>query len=299
MDPGKITRRFAAWGAGLLLCGPLPAQQQLYVLEPDGNYHPVVRMEQDRPFIAEQNRPVPAHGTRFALRPVEEYLPVFVMIHAQEASTSVWKPISAGAAIPVQLNKEFHFRARFESDLRLEDVFVVLAMSSTGRGRSLFAHEIGVLEAGVPRNLAVTVPLEEELGSGQYRLMVFAGGREVFTSGLADNEREVALDHMTARRIAGVQRAEPKPLFTPGPRYPDSLRTAGVKGTVMIAMRISAQGTVSEAVVEQSPHPACEEAALAVLPRWRFVPRVVEGRPVEARARLPMAFAPPDGMARP
>ena len=72
-----------------------------------------------------------------------------------------------------------------------------------------------------------------------------------------------------------------------------ALRKAGVKGKAVVTVRITPQGTVRDPVVESASDPAFGEAALAAVRQWRFIPRVEDGRAVEARVNMPFVFAPP------
>lgn len=300
MQPGRASVRFAALLLlGLLLTGPLAAQQRLYVLESDGNYHPVVAMNKGRACYLDQGKLSVAQGTRYALRKVEEYLPVFIEVLAKDAGLSSLVPLTAGPSTPMRLNNEFHFSAKFVSAARLEAVFLVLELESGGNGRSLFPYEVGGLDASQPKAISVCLPLDRDLEPGHYRLMLFVGGEEVFTSEQPDALREAMLDRMVAKRTAGAGRRGPQPLFGPGPLYPEALRPTRQTGEVLVAMTISPRGAVLDPQIERSTHPAFDEAVLAVLPKWRFVPRVEEGHPVETRVKLPLVFAPPADPSEP
>lgn len=300
MNPRRVIPRAAAGLClGLALVMPLAAQQRLYVLEPDGKYYPVLRVSQNRPIILDQEKLVAAKGTRYALRKVEEFMPLYIEVLAKDIGTSALVPLTAGPAMPARLNNEFHFSAEFKSAVRLDDVFLVLALETANLGRNIFAYEVGVLEAWTPKQVSVFVPLEQNLGAGRCSIMLFVGGAEVFTSEQPAVLREAMLNRMVAKRIAGVKQAGPRPLFGPAPEYPAALRQAGRKGKVVVAMRISPQGGVSDPVIEEASDPAFGEAVLAVLPQWRFVPQVENGRAVETKVKLPLAFDPIDGAQKP
>jgi len=278
---------------GLALLGPLAAQTRLYVQEQDGNYHPVFKVSGDRPYIMDQGKLTPARGERYALRKVEEYQPLFITVHGKEAGASALIPLSTPAAGPALLNNEFHFSAKFESSYPLEDVFLVLELESSNMGRNIFAYGIGSLAAWTPKQVTVDLPLEHNLGPGQCKLHVFVGGAEVLSSDQPEAYRREQLDRMIARRIAGVPQAGPAPFFGLAPAYPAELRATGLKGEAVVLMRITPQGMVLDPVVKSATHPAFGTAALAVVPQWRFLPRVQDGRAVETRIGLPIEFAPP------
>lgn len=300
MNPRRVIPRVAAGlSLGLALAMPVVAQQRLSVLEPDGKYHPVLKVSQNRPIILDQEKLVAATGTRYALQKVEEFMPLYIEVLAKDIGTSALVPLTVGPSMPTRLNEEFHFSAEFKSAVRLDDVFLVLALETANRGRNLFAYEIGGLEAWTPKLVSVFVPLEQNLGAGRCSIMLFVGGAEVFTSEQPAVLREAMLDRMVKKRIAGVKQAGPRLLFGPAPEYPTALRQAGLKGRVVVAMRISPQGGVSDPVIEEASDPALGQAVLAVLPQWRFVPQVEKGRAVETRVKLPLAFDPTDGAQKP
>lgn len=300
MNPRRVFPRVAAGlSLGLALVMPLAAQQRLYVIEPDGHLHPVLKVSQNRPIIMDQQQLVAARGTRYALRKVDEYMPLIIQVGGKDAgSTSVVLQTTTPGA-PARLNNEFHFSAEFKSAVRLENVFLVLVLESEGQGRNLFPYEIGVLEAWTPKQVSVFVPLAQNLGAGRCSILLFVGGEEVFSSEIPAALREAMLDRMVAKRIASVKQAGPRLMFGPAPEYPASLRQAGLKGRVVVAMHLSPQGGVSDPVIEEATDPAFGEAVLAVLPSWRFVPQVVNGRAVETRVKLPLAFDPADSAPQP
>lgn len=300
MNPdGGFPRVWCGLCLGLALALPLGAQQRFYVIEPDGHLHPVLKVSQNRPIIMDQQQLVAARGTRYALRKVDEYMPLLIQVGAKEAGSTSVVPLTTGPSSPARLNNEFHFSAEFKSAVRLENVFLVLALESEGQGRNLFPYEIGVLEAWTPKQVSVFVPLAQNLGAGRCSILLFVGGEEVFSSEMPAALREAMLDRMVAKRIAGVKQAGPRLMFGPAPEYPATLRQAGLKGRVVVAMRISPQGGVSDPVIEEATDPAFAEAMRAVLPSWRFVPRVENGRAVETRVKLPLAFDPTEGAPKP
>jgi TonB family protein len=294
MTPGGILARAVA-GVGLALAwvAPLAAQSRLYVLEPDGNYHQVLKASQGQPCILGRGSLVAAGGKRFALVKVEEYLPVLVTVHSKRIWTTCLLPPIGALPTPAKLNNEFHFSAAFESSCQLEEVFLVLELEFAGRDKNIFLYEVGNLEPGSPRLLSVDVPLEAEAGNGQCKLHLFVRGAEVFTSEQAAEERERMLDRMVSRRIASVQQAEPKPFFVPAPEYPPALRKSAVRGQAVVSGRVTPQGAVLDAVVGSASDPLFGEAALAAMRQSRFLPRVRDGHAVEAQVRMPFDFAPP------
>ena len=65
------------------------------------------------------------------------------------------------------------------------------------------------------------------------------------------------------------------------PNYPESSRRRGQEGTVMLELRVDANGRVTEArVVESSGFNALDAAAVETLREWRFRPAQRGGMPV-------------------
>jgi periplasmic protein TonB len=75
------------------------------------------------------------------------------------------------------------------------------------------------------------------------------------------------------------------------PVYPQAAREAGIEGTVVIWLRISAEGAVLEAKVHKSSgYKILDDTALHWAEKQRFIPAKVGGTPVEAEATKPVKF---------
>lgn len=76
------------------------------------------------------------------------------------------------------------------------------------------------------------------------------------------------------------------------PAYPSLARRRGWEGTVLLRVRVGADGRPTEVLIERSSgHGLLDRSASEhVLARWRFQPAVVEGRAVSAWARVPIVF---------
>jgi periplasmic protein TonB len=81
-------------------------------------------------------------------------------------------------------------------------------------------------------------------------------------------------------------------LNDPPPPYPPLAIRRGAEGTVVLRVQVGSDGGVVDVRIERSSgHRDLDRAAeRQVRERWRFVPAQVEGRPVEAWARLPVVF---------
>ena len=89
--------------------------------------------------------------------------------------------------------------------------------------------------------------------------------------------------------LAGCSSPSRPPQFLSGPDlvYPPAARAAGIEGHVVVRYDVTAGGAVANAeVVESEPAGTFDAAALASLSRWRFRPRIENGRAVPAPNRV-------------
>lgn len=89
--------------------------------------------------------------------------------------------------------------------------------------------------------------------------------------------------------LAGCASPSRPPQFLSGPDlvYPPAARAAGIEGHVVVRYDVTAGGAVANAeVVESEPAGTFDAAALASLSRWRFRPRIENGRAVSAPDRV-------------
>ena len=81
----------------------------------------------------------------------------------------------------------------------------------------------------------------------------------------------------------------PEPFDMPTPVYPADAQRAGIWGDVFIEVRIATDGIVHDAFVIQGD-PALREAALDAIWRWRFMPGIRKGNPIEVWVVVPVRF---------
>ncbi len=274
--------------ATLVSTARLSAQSVLCV-EHEQKIYAVRKVRESRAYIEVDGKLVPAHGRRCALKKAEEYLPFFISVAGKELVSSRSGDFESGR----EYNHQLHFRGTFTSPYLLEDVFLVLEMETQNAGKELFFYEVGRLEPNTPQPLSVTTTLGDSMGHIRYTLHLFSGGSEVLHSDQSPQFRDAVLDRIVARQIATVRQAAPKFFLGPEAEYPAALRKSGIKGSVTLALRIDPRGAVLDPVVQNASDPAFGEAALAAVRQWRFLPRIENGRPQEARTTLPIDFEPP------
>lgn len=75
------------------------------------------------------------------------------------------------------------------------------------------------------------------------------------------------------------------------PHYPADAADAGVEGTVILRVKVSAEGRATGMRVERSSgHASLDAAAMARVRDWRFTPRMKDGAPVAGEVLVPVEF---------
>ncbi len=97
--------------------------------------------------------------------------------------------------------------------------------------------------------------------------------------------------------VGGLQMGKGKistnliPLVRIKPRYPMRALSRGIEGWVRVEFTITETGTVKNAkVVESQPDSVFDRAALKAVARYKFKPKIIDGKAVEHRAVLPIQF---------
>ena len=90
---------------------------------------------------------------------------------------------------------------------------------------------------------------------------------------------------------AGAPLTQARYRETPQPRYPDSARRDGKEGRVLLRVLIDEEGRTKVIEVNTSSgHEMLDQAAIAALKKWRFVPARASGKPVETWVKVPIEF---------
>ena len=90
---------------------------------------------------------------------------------------------------------------------------------------------------------------------------------------------------------SGAPDAMPSEIQNPFPAYPPELLARRIQATVVLLLKIAADGTVAEAAVHRtSGYEAMDQAALAVVKSWKFRPAMKNGKSVETVVRKPFSF---------
>lgn len=81
------------------------------------------------------------------------------------------------------------------------------------------------------------------------------------------------------------------PSYRLSPNYPLRALKEGIEGVVTVEFEIDTDGNVREPHILHAEPPALfDEAVMNALPKWKFTPKLVNGKPVARRARQDVAF---------
>jgi protein TonB len=135
-----------------------------------------------------------------------------------------------------------------------------------------------------PIDLAIAVPVLADPGGPAAGNDL--GPRALSTDGGRFHHQGDVLDeHFVDRTPRVIGRA-------PEPRYPASLREAGIQGRVVAEFVVDTLGRAElDGLKIDAPQALFAEAVRAVLPRYRFTPGEANGGKVRTRVQLPFDFA--------
>lgn len=81
------------------------------------------------------------------------------------------------------------------------------------------------------------------------------------------------------------------PLVRVAPQYPRHAARKGIEGWVKVEFTILEDGSVSDvSVVDAEPKRIFDREAIRAVMRWKFKPKVVDGKPVKRRANQVIGF---------
>ena len=82
------------------------------------------------------------------------------------------------------------------------------------------------------------------------------------------------------------------PLQRIPPQYPRDAARSGITGWVQLEVLVNADGSVRSArVVDSKPRGVFDAAAVAAVLRWKFKPKMTDGKPVEQRGSQKIEFS--------
>jgi protein TonB len=133
-----------------------------------------------------------------------------------------------------------------------------------------------------PIDIALTPPVANDpvapAGDGFNAIALSPGAGPVYTGEVIEERLVDRAPRVTGRALE--------------PRYPASLRDAGIQGRVVAEFVVDTLGRAElDGLKLDAPQALFAEAVRAVLPRYRFTPGEAAGRKVRTRVQLPFDFA--------
>ncbi|HYM78816.1 MAG TPA: energy transducer TonB [Candidatus Dormibacteraeota bacterium] len=115
---------------------------------------------------------------------------------------------------------------------------------------------------------------------------------------LAQQEGETA-----SKPASGEQASEPAPtrvrvssgvqsgllIKKVAPQYPESARSDGIQGTVILRATISKGGEIKDLELI-SGEPTLAKAAIKAVKKWKYKPYILQGQPVEVETQIQVNF---------
>ncbi|MBC7853001.1 MAG: energy transducer TonB [Pirellulaceae bacterium] len=96
---------------------------------------------------------------------------------------------------------------------------------------------------------------------------------------------------VSSPQASGAPDVLPSETYNPFPAYPPALLARRIQATVILRLRIAADGRLAEATVHRtSGYEAMDQAALAGVRYWKFKPAIKNGKQVETVVRKPFTF---------
>ncbi|MGR9114410.1 MAG: energy transducer TonB [Gammaproteobacteria bacterium] len=126
-------------------------------------------------------------------------------------------------------------------------------------------------------NLDIPLPTSRFKSSAVAGIAVAAGNAGPSVPGLPQGTGTISTDIIPLVRIP--------------PRYPMRAANRRIEGQVTIEFTITKTGTVTDAIViDAQPSSIFNRSALDAIRKWKFKPKVVEGKAIEQRARQTLQF---------
>ena len=126
----------------------------------------------------------------------------------------------------------------------------------------------------------------------------FALSRTLLTSALvlligsatlpAQETEESAPEVVYGQFDPGISRA--KAVYQPNPEYSDRARRKKIRGTVLLSIVVTAEGTVRDPKVTQSLDKDLDKNAVECVKKWKFEPATKDGKPVATHVALEISF---------
>lgn len=115
--------------------------------------------------------------------------------------------------------------------------------------------------------------------------------------GLAAIALPVAVGWLSATNAALAQVEEYLPIVKIAPKYPLEAAEIGLEGYVIVEFTVNEEGSVEDPFIVESTDPVFEQAALDAVAKFKYKPRIINGKPVAVpgvRNRISFVVDPED-----
>ena len=102
----------------------------------------------------------------------------------------------------------------------------------------------------------------------------------------------LALGCFAGRKQMKNDDTPPEPAYWVAPDYPGIARQAGIEGKVILRLLVAPNGSVVDAQVLKTLHPAFDKAAIDAAMQWRFPPARRKYRPADRPAEKTWVTVP-------
>ena len=278
---------------GLLLVVPVASGQNVFVTVENGTPKIIKQIHRQTPMVETGGKLVSGGGRQYGFARATFYRPGFVSFdQSTRISIHGWNALENGVLVASDFACELCVDGLTTSDTTFRHCFIVLDLVAA-KEKGIAYAEIPDLVAGEKVPLHLTFPLRQPVREGYYRLHIFSDGAEVLHSRMTTTYVE-AQKKKTTDILSGKAQDFPAILaYRIAPTYPAALKNSGAPGSVRVRCHINKLGDVAAAELVSASDPAFGDAALAVVPKWKFDPAIIKLQFVEADVEIPVEFKLP------
>jgi TonB family protein len=261
--------------------------QHLLVVRDGDEKLPVVAAKRDLPVVMKGDKPKASLAKDFFFVEGGMWLPFEVSVTETQVM-SRWLEVDGA-----KMNREIELKCKIQSDYPLEDVFIVVLIDCADGSKGIFIHEVGKLSPKDTAPVNIMGRMHSSMEGFSYNFHLFSRGCELPTNllglGVADN----IITGLIRKKVEGQESAPLKIFLGPMPDYPKAFLKDKIVGKALVRCEVDANGQVSEPSLVEASHPEFGEAAMKVIRRWRFLPKVEQGFPRSSKVQIPFEFSPP------
>ena len=208
---------------------------------------------------------------------------VSVVMHASVIGLAVHATLNAGQPVAQTQQRIAVYRVKEPEPVKKEAQVPDRTIAPTPRG-----HQILIAPIDIPDSLPAVDLSHNLTNAADFTGVGPDGGRADGTG--VNSPAPTITDAMNAEE---VERPVVRAPGSPGPRYPDFLRSSGATGAVLVQFVVDTTGRaiISTFKVMSTTHELFAQAVERALPAMRFIPAEAGGRKVRQLVQQTFAFA--------